>query len=197
MINRLSQQGSGSKAFINYRDSKLTRILQPALGGNSKTAIICTMTQTLANYQETLNTLHFGQKAKHVKTTVNVNEISQYSGLQMGHEMEKAQREISELRQKLREFEARAIDQSLSRIDQSAQLMAVDSSTEQSASKEDFAVAMLKDQLKFLGGKIQQATQEIEEKERVIQKLEHEKREFQRRFEHVELENFQMQERLA
>lgn len=43
VINRLSQACNG-KTFINYRDSKLTRILQPALGGNSKTAIICTMT---------------------------------------------------------------------------------------------------------------------------------------------------------
>jgi centromeric protein E len=74
VINKLSS--SGSKSFINYRDSKLTRILQKALGGNSSTAIICTMTQTLPCYQETINTLHFGQKAKHVKTTVNVNSIS-------------------------------------------------------------------------------------------------------------------------
>ena len=48
VINRLSS--SSKPPFINYRDSKLTRILQPALGGNSKTAIICTMTQTLASY---------------------------------------------------------------------------------------------------------------------------------------------------
>ncbi len=75
VINKLSLANTG-KSFINYRDSKLTRILQPALGGNSKTAIICTITQTLTNYQETVNTLHFGQKAKHVKTTINVNEIS-------------------------------------------------------------------------------------------------------------------------
>ena len=90
VINRLSS-ASGGKTFINFRDSKLTRILQPALGGNSKTAIICTMTQTLANYQESVNTLHFGQKAKHVKTTVNVNEITQgmYNG-QAGPELEKA-----------------------------------------------------------------------------------------------------------
>lgn len=77
VINKLSQ-GNG-KTFINYRDSKMTRILQASLGGNSKTAIICTMTQTLSNHQETVNTLHFGQKAKHVKTKVNVNEISQLS----------------------------------------------------------------------------------------------------------------------
>jgi len=41
VINKLS---GGSKQFINYRDSKLTRILQKALGGNSSTAIICTIT---------------------------------------------------------------------------------------------------------------------------------------------------------
>ena len=74
VINRLSQS-SGGKQFINYRDSKITRILQSALGGNSQTAIICTMTQIIQNYQETVNTLQFGQKAKNVKTTVNVNEI--------------------------------------------------------------------------------------------------------------------------
>jgi centromeric protein E len=90
VINRLST-ANGGKAFINFRDSKLTRILQPALGGNSKTAIICTMTPTLANYQESVNTLHFGQKAKHVKTTVNVNEITQgmLNGT-AGPELEKA-----------------------------------------------------------------------------------------------------------
>ena len=42
VINKLSQ-GNG-KTFINYRDSKMTRILQASLGGNSKTAIICTIT---------------------------------------------------------------------------------------------------------------------------------------------------------
>lgn len=110
MINRLSS-ANGGKTFINFRDSKLTRILQTALGGNSKTAIICTMTQTLCNYQETLNTLHFGQKAKHVKTTVNVNEISNglFNG-QLGPEMEKANKEISDLKSKLKEYEQKMFE---------------------------------------------------------------------------------------
>ena len=76
VINRLSSQAGSQKSFINYRDSKLTRILQSSLGGNSQTAIICTMTQTYHNHQETVNTLLFGQKAKNVKTTVNVNEVA-------------------------------------------------------------------------------------------------------------------------
>lgn len=69
------------------------------------------MTQTLCNYQETLNTLHFGQKAKHVKTTVNVNEISNglFNG-QLGPEMEKANKEISDLKLKLKEYEQKMFE---------------------------------------------------------------------------------------
>lgn len=60
----------------------------------------------------------------------------------------------------------------------------------------EFTVVFLKDQLKFLTEKVKKASQELEEKEKVIQKLEHEKREYQRNFENMELENFQMQEKI-
>ncbi len=148
MINRLSS-ANGGKTFINFRDSKLTRILQTALGGNSKTAIICTMTQTLSNYQETLNTLHFGQKAKHVKTTVNVNEINQglFNG-QMGPEMEKAQKEIQDLKAKLKEFETKVLEYQNSHIssNQGVESMQIDqSNSRQSIGKDDFTVSFLKD----------------------------------------------------
>ena len=72
VINKLSQN---NKSFVNYRDSKLTRLLQTALGGNSKTSIICTMVDDNNHYSETLNTLHFGLKAKNIKTTVKANEV--------------------------------------------------------------------------------------------------------------------------
>ena len=72
VINKLSQN---NKSFVNYRDSKLTRLLQTSLGGNSKTTIICTIVDDNLHYSETLNTLHFGMKAKNIKTTVKANEI--------------------------------------------------------------------------------------------------------------------------
>ena len=90
VINSLSQ-----RQFVNYRDSKLTRLLQPALGGNSKTAIICTITDDAAHYSETMNTLHFGLKAKNVKTFVKVNEVRDQNKFQI--ENEKLKNKVREL----------------------------------------------------------------------------------------------------
>ena len=57
VISRLSE---GAKGFIPYRDSKLTRMLQASLGGNSRTAIIATVTPAFIHAQETLGTLRVG-----------------------------------------------------------------------------------------------------------------------------------------
>lgn len=53
--------------YINYRDSKLTRILQKALEGNSQTAIICTIAQQPSNLKCSRETLQFGLKARQIK----------------------------------------------------------------------------------------------------------------------------------
>ncbi|ODV90479.1 hypothetical protein CANCADRAFT_11434, partial [Tortispora caseinolytica NRRL Y-17796] len=63
----------GSPVHIPYRDSKLTRLLQPALSGNSKVAILCTVALGDAFYTETVNTLRFASRAKKIK----VNAIKQ------------------------------------------------------------------------------------------------------------------------
>lgn len=102
VIQRLSSFQSKLKVFINYRDSKLTRILQPALGGNSKTIIICTLSQLFWNYQESVKTLLFGQMAKSIKTTVNVNEIIKNKE-QL--ELKAAKEENEFLREKIHELE--------------------------------------------------------------------------------------------
>ncbi|XP_044266431.1 kinesin-like protein KIN-7L isoform X2 [Tribolium madens] len=67
------RQLSDGQDFINFRDSKLTRLLQDSLGGNSKTLIIATI--TLASVEDTCSTLAFAQRAKAVKNKPHVNEI--------------------------------------------------------------------------------------------------------------------------
>lgn len=72
MINKLAEGKSG---HIPYRDSKLTRILMMALGGNSLTAIICTISPAAINYYQSLSTLRFATRAKTVKNKPTLNEI--------------------------------------------------------------------------------------------------------------------------
>ena len=57
VISKLAEAGAGKKQMIPYRDSALTRILQNALGGNSKTLMICALSPADDNYEETLSTL--------------------------------------------------------------------------------------------------------------------------------------------
>lgn len=68
---------SGDKGgYIPYRDSKLTRLLQPSLGGNAKITIICTVTGALLSSDETRNTLKFANRAKRMKNHAAINEVS-------------------------------------------------------------------------------------------------------------------------
>ena len=70
VINKLSQK---NKTFVNYKESKLTRILQNSFGGNCKTSIICTIMDDNEHYSENVNTLNFAMKAKNIKTLVKEN----------------------------------------------------------------------------------------------------------------------------
>ena len=60
---------------VPFRDSKLTRILQPSLGGNSKTCIICTVSLLPEYCDETISTFKFALRAKSIKNMVRINEI--------------------------------------------------------------------------------------------------------------------------
>ncbi|XP_029573054.1 centromere-associated protein E-like [Salmo trutta] len=71
VIKKLSDETQ--KGFTNYRDSKLTRILQNSLGGNAKT-VICTI--TTVTVEETLSTLQFASAAKNMKNDPHVTEVS-------------------------------------------------------------------------------------------------------------------------
>ena len=87
---------------IPYRDSKLTRLLQPALEGDSKVNIICNISPCSQTYEETLSTLKFAQRAKKIKQTIVKNDVKDSKALII-----KYQKEISELQEKLKEMENR------------------------------------------------------------------------------------------
>ncbi len=57
-----------------YRNSALTRILENALGGNSQTIMICAVSPATDNYDETLSTLRYAERAKKIKNKPIVNE---------------------------------------------------------------------------------------------------------------------------
>ena len=71
VINALTSGGKGK--FIPYRDSKLTRILQESLGGNSSTCLVITCSYSQYNDRETLSTFRFGERAKQIKNKVKQN----------------------------------------------------------------------------------------------------------------------------
>ena len=62
------------KQFVPYRDSKLTFILRNALGGNSRTAMICAISPADDNYEETLSTLRYASRAKKIENKAIINE---------------------------------------------------------------------------------------------------------------------------
>ena len=70
VINSLTD---GRSTHIPYRDSKLTRILQESLGGNSRTTLIINCSPSSFNDTETVSTLRFGTRAKAIKNKAKVN----------------------------------------------------------------------------------------------------------------------------
>ncbi|EFJ49115.1 kinesin-like protein [Volvox carteri f. nagariensis] len=78
VVSKLAEGRTGE--FIPYRNSKLTRLLQPCLGGNSKTAIIATINPSVDHVEETFNTLAFATRAMDVVNQVSVNSYIRGSG---------------------------------------------------------------------------------------------------------------------
>jgi len=62
-----------TRTHVPYRDSKLTRLLQDSLGGNSKTCVVACVSPVDTNFEETLNTLKYATRARNIKNTIKVN----------------------------------------------------------------------------------------------------------------------------
>ncbi|KAG7155446.1 kinesin-like protein KIF3B isoform X2 [Homarus americanus] len=72
--NVISALVDGKSTHIPYRDSKLTRLLQDSLGGNSKTIMVANIGPASYNYDETITTLRYANRAKNIKNKPKINE---------------------------------------------------------------------------------------------------------------------------
>jgi len=78
-IKILSEKSSGKarNEVVPFRNSVLTRLLQNALGGNSKTIMVCALSPASSNYEETLNTLRYAERAKKIECKATIIESAQ------------------------------------------------------------------------------------------------------------------------
>jgi kinesin family protein 18/19 len=102
-INALGEaQKSGVKAFVPYRDSKLTRLLKDSLGGNARTVMIANISPAANVFEETHNTLKYANRAKNIKTKITRNvhavesHIANYQSI-----INELRAEVQQLRQQL------------------------------------------------------------------------------------------------
>ncbi|XP_059180690.1 kinesin-like protein KIF19 [Centropristis striata] len=102
-INALSDK-NGTK-YVNYRDSKLTRLLKDSLGGNSRTVMIAHISPASVAFEESRNTLAYADRAKSIRTRVKKNlinvsyHIAQYTNI------------ISDLRSEIQRLKKKIADQ--------------------------------------------------------------------------------------
>ncbi|XP_043280889.1 kinesin-like protein KIF3A isoform X2 [Venturia canescens] len=95
--NVISALVDGQSSHVPYRNSKLTRLLQDSLGGNSKTLMCANVSPADINYDETISTLRYANRAKNIKNRARVNEDPKDALLRQ------FQDEIEQLRKQLEE----------------------------------------------------------------------------------------------
>ncbi|PIK48750.1 Kinesin-II 85 kDa subunit [Apostichopus japonicus] len=93
--NVISSLVDGKSTHIPYRNSKLTRLLQDSLGGNAKTVMCANMGPAEYNYDETISTLRYANRAKNIKNKAKINEDPKDALLRQ------FQNEIDELKKQL------------------------------------------------------------------------------------------------
>ncbi|GAQ83814.1 Kinesin-like protein [Klebsormidium nitens] len=124
-INALGKQGKKGLSYVPYRNSKLTRLLKDGLSGNSRTAMIATVSSSSDQYQHTTNTLKYADRAKEIKTHIRTNvgtvesHISDYQkmidGLQI--EVQTLRKQLTEKDTQLTARDSKSEDAELAWLD--------------------------------------------------------------------------------
>uniref|UniRef100_A0A804NTZ9 Kinesin motor domain-containing protein n=1 Tax=Zea mays TaxID=4577 RepID=A0A804NTZ9_MAIZE len=145
VIRKLSM---GSNAHIPYRDSKLTRILQPSLGGNARTAIICTLSPATSHIEHSRNTLLFGSCAKEVVTNAQVNVVMSDKAL-----VKHLQKEVARLESELRQPASNSSLEALVK-EKDNQIRKMEKEIKELKSQRDLAQSRLQNLLETVGDQV-------------------------------------------
>ena len=100
VIHCLGKKSKKKNNYIPYKESKLTQILEDSLGGNSTTYLIATISPSEENYEESLNTLKFADRAHEVMTKISPSKLLNNFG-DKEREILKLNQEVSELKELL------------------------------------------------------------------------------------------------
>ncbi|KZV47399.1 Kinesin heavy chain [Dorcoceras hygrometricum] len=115
VINALTCASTIRGNHIPYRDSKLTRILQDALGGDTHTTLLCCCSPSPSNASETLSTLRFGSRARHVKASAlenfKGNEDTKSPGSVALIKDESCERILEKMRQRMKIEDVQLLEQ--------------------------------------------------------------------------------------
>ncbi|XP_053570753.1 kinesin-like protein KIF13A isoform X1 [Bombina bombina] len=119
VISSLADQaaGKGKTKFVPYRDSVLTWLLKDNLGGNSKTAMIATISPAADNYEETLSTLRYADRAKRIVNHAVVNEDPN------ARVIRELREEVDKLREQLSQAEAMKAPELKEKLEESEKLI--------------------------------------------------------------------------
>ncbi|XP_051170782.1 kinesin-like protein KIF3B isoform X2 [Leptopilina boulardi] len=128
--NVISALVDGKTTHVPYRDSKLTRLLQDSLGGNSKTIMVANIGPASYNYDETLTTLRYANRAKNIKNKPRINEDAKDALLRQYQE------EISRLKEKLAQ-KGTVVQRKKKKISRKKREDVIDSESETEDSRDD------------------------------------------------------------
>ncbi|KFP65948.1 Kinesin-like KIF13B, partial [Cariama cristata] len=119
VISALADQAAGKNKnkFVPYRDSVLTWLLKDSLGGNSKTAMVATVSPAADNYDETLSTLRYADRAKNIVNHAVVNEDPN------ARIIRELREEVEKLREQLTKAEAMKSPELKERLEESEKLI--------------------------------------------------------------------------
>ncbi|KAI3518767.1 hypothetical protein L1887_07579 [Cichorium endivia] len=143
----ISKLSDGKSAHIPYRDSKLTRLLQSSLSGHGRVSLICTVTPSSSNSEETHNTLKFAHRAKHIEIQAAQNKINDEKSL-----IKTYQNEIRSLKEELEQLdqEGEAKDALLIQIQSLTRLILVSTKSSSHQTDPERRYSFMEEELAYL-----------------------------------------------